>query len=446
MPPTSPLDQEFLRQLYEEKGRTQQARAALVVQKLLFSTGLLGLGSINLGSGPVNTSPAILLAPLVALVFDFYIMGEDYGVKRIGYYLQTRAVSRVEKEWEEFVSARRDPFAPWAMPALTLALTAGAGMLAWSMLALDHRVLVGWLAFCALTSLGTFAFYNQLRRRLVSTPAGPAGGDRRLERKLAALRRLVERENHQLSRPVYAGIKDLFEYVTRAVPYMERERMISPEYHRPEFLACVDEQGEKLPAPPEALDDYRHAAVRSPEIKAWFRADVTPDGKPALLPARWLCHALGLRHGTAHLVLTGADERQDALVQVRASCKVEAPGCYDLPVAGHVDGMQTYLETLRKEAREELVLDISRLVDLRDLGGYPLRHASSDPRVFNVEYHRVYSARIEPAEIPGLRPAPDEVAAVVVLPRAELRAMMRAAPTMFAAGIHGTLTEFPLPD
>ena len=66
-------EKDFLKSLRDEKLRAQEARNHLTIQKLTFATALIGLGSIKLDAGVVNTSLLAYLTPWVAIVFDFYI-------------------------------------------------------------------------------------------------------------------------------------------------------------------------------------------------------------------------------------------------------------------------------------------------------------------------------------------------------------------------------------
>jgi len=59
---------------------------------------------------------------VIAIAFDLYISGEDYSVKRIGAFLGVNSSSETEKRWEDYVHKFRDPFAPFAMPLLTIAV------------------------------------------------------------------------------------------------------------------------------------------------------------------------------------------------------------------------------------------------------------------------------------------------------------------------------------
>lgn len=163
---TTGTEKEFLKSLRDEKIRTQEARNHLTIQKLTFATALIGLGAIKLEAGVVNTSLLAYLTPWVAIVFDFYILGEDYSVKRLGAFLQAYSGETLERRWEKWVSQHRDPFSAWAMPILTtLILGASALVLLSTPQANSPGILIGWAAATLLISWGIFFWYRRLRKK-----------------------------------------------------------------------------------------------------------------------------------------------------------------------------------------------------------------------------------------------------------------------------------------
>ena len=159
-------EKDFLKSLRDEKLRAQEARNHLTIQKLTFATALIGLGSIKLDAGVVNTSLLAYLAPWVAIVFDFYILGEDYSVKRLGAFLQAYSGETLERRWEKWVNEHRDPFAPWAMPILTTLIIGAATLVLLSKPQVSSPgLLIGWAAATLLVSWGIFLWYRQLRKK-----------------------------------------------------------------------------------------------------------------------------------------------------------------------------------------------------------------------------------------------------------------------------------------
>jgi hypothetical protein len=161
------VEKEFFKNLREEKLHAQDARNHLTIQKLTFATALIGLGAIKLEAGVVNTTLLAYLTPFVAIVFDFYILGEDYSVKRLGAFMGAYSTEKIERDWEEWVRKHRDPFAPWAMPILTTLITVAAALvLVNSPQAAHPGLLAGWALLSLLAGWGTFLWYRRLRGKI----------------------------------------------------------------------------------------------------------------------------------------------------------------------------------------------------------------------------------------------------------------------------------------
>lgn len=112
--------EDFLKDMRAELRKTQDKREAFIRQKFTFVIGLLGIGSISFGD--FKTSGLLYLAPFVAFAFDLYVVGEDFGVKRIGGFLgrENSIAPNEEKEWEKFVRKNRDPFSKIAGSLLSI--------------------------------------------------------------------------------------------------------------------------------------------------------------------------------------------------------------------------------------------------------------------------------------------------------------------------------------
>ena len=162
---------EFIKHLHAEKLKAQEWRTTYTLRKLAYATALLGIGSlqINIGSistaGEINLGLVLYLAPWVALAFDLYVLGEDYSVKRFGKFLQESSPDDLERKWEKWVSQRRDPFAPFAMPILTTLLLLGAAVIIWIGGTARGQFYWWWLILTALLNWGLFFLYRQLLSR-----------------------------------------------------------------------------------------------------------------------------------------------------------------------------------------------------------------------------------------------------------------------------------------
>ena len=99
----------ILDKLRRELSETQQRRHKLGILKVSFVTALLGLGSLRIEQF-ASFYPVLYLVPFVTVFFDLLIMGEHYSIRRIGAFLRLHSADPLEKEWEIFVSKRRDVF------------------------------------------------------------------------------------------------------------------------------------------------------------------------------------------------------------------------------------------------------------------------------------------------------------------------------------------------
>lgn len=81
--------------------------------------------------------------------------------------------------------------------------------------------------------------------------------------------------------------------------------------------------------------------------------------KSGLVQERGVVHFQGSLHPTVHLwiVRKREDGSFDVLLQKRSAGKDSYPGCYDISSAGHVGAGEDILESVLREAREELGLE-----------------------------------------------------------------------------------------
>lgn len=166
-----PDETEFLKHLRSEKLKAEEARTTYTLKKLAYATTLLGLGSLDIdigqitAIGPINLGYLLYLAPWVALAFDLYILAEDYSVKRFGAFLWKNSPDVLERGWEEWVSENRDPFAPFAMPALTTLVLIAAALIIWIGGSAEGPIFWGWLILTPLVTWVLYVFYRWLRKR-----------------------------------------------------------------------------------------------------------------------------------------------------------------------------------------------------------------------------------------------------------------------------------------
>lgn len=156
---------DFLSELYEEKITSQKRRGDLVIKKLSWVTGLLAAGVINLKivenelKISTETSFLVYVVPVISLVFDLYILGENYGIKRMGCFIRLTMRGTVDGDWETFVSPRRDVFSGFALFFSSLIILISSAIVLWY-LTTDHYLLYIWVVilFILLISVHSMAF------------------------------------------------------------------------------------------------------------------------------------------------------------------------------------------------------------------------------------------------------------------------------------------------
>ncbi len=119
----------LIKSLTEEKLKSQERRSSFNIRKLIYVGGLFSVGVIK-NPYDIDFKLVLFIVPFISICFDLYILGEDYGIKRIGGYLRNNFKNEPEADWESWVGNHRDPFATYAVPLLSiLVLIASASIL-----------------------------------------------------------------------------------------------------------------------------------------------------------------------------------------------------------------------------------------------------------------------------------------------------------------------------
>ena len=156
---------DFIKQLRDEIGETQKRRATFVQAKLAFVSALLGAGAISIKE-PFETGVLLYLIPLVSFVFDLYILGEDFSIKRAAVFIKTSpSAPREERLWEEGVDTKRDWFRYWAAP-LSSAITLLAASVGVNALKQDFLPFIPWFIICVFFIV-VLAAYSPIRKSIL---------------------------------------------------------------------------------------------------------------------------------------------------------------------------------------------------------------------------------------------------------------------------------------
>jgi isopentenyldiphosphate isomerase len=262
------------------------------------------------------------------------------------------------------------------------------------------------------------------------------GGQIRFLTRLRHLSSATERADHCLDRDAYLVARRLFAACLAEREGLEALVRLAPEYGRSEFLLCVDGVGRPAPLPGDVLDDYREVSSQHAGFTEWFQeAAIAADGSTVLLVARWLCHLAGFRHRTIHLFIDHPTASGCTLVQVRGVSKAHFPGCFDVPAAGHVAGLQAVEDALFEELTEELGLAREDLGHIWCLGTYTAIESLDEIGFRDVEYRTVFQSRLQNEGILKVRFVDREVAALAIFRCAEVAPMIDAFPGRVASGL-----------
>lgn len=131
---------------------------------------------------------------------------------------------------------------------------------------------------------------------------------------------------------------------------------------------------------------------------------------------RSVVHRNRLLHRAVHVFVFNSQDQ--LLVQVRSATKDEFPNCYTSSASGHLSAGEDYLESARRELKEEIGL----LAPLEFQAKFP---ASED---FAWEHTVLYRARSDQEPSPD----PVEVAEVLRLTLPELLQQLRDEPSKFS--------------
>ncbi len=156
-------DTRFLSSLWREKLQSQQRRASLINRKLNWVVALFVLGALRFPVQiHIESHLLLYLVPPIALVFDLYIIGENYGIRRMGRFIQLRYAELPDGNWEGWLPPRRDKFSQLALPLSSLIILACSLVL----LRVNHEDVVHLALWVAATLSTASAIYFKAYRAL----------------------------------------------------------------------------------------------------------------------------------------------------------------------------------------------------------------------------------------------------------------------------------------
>ena len=155
----------LIKSLTDEKLKAQERRSTFNIRKLVFVGGLFSLGVVK-NPYYIDFKLVLFIVPFISICFDLYILGEDYGIKRIGGYIRENFKTEPESNWEDWVGNHRDPFATYVVPLLSLiVLVASASILMKS----DQNVFLFsiWIILNIVAIIFNLIYSQYLRNKLL---------------------------------------------------------------------------------------------------------------------------------------------------------------------------------------------------------------------------------------------------------------------------------------
>ncbi|MEJ0054046.1 MAG: NUDIX domain-containing protein [bacterium] len=144
-------------------------------------------------------------------------------------------------------------------------------------------------------------------------------------------------------------------------------------------------------------------------------------------------HAEGLLHRIAVTYLVNAEG--EILVNERAD-----DGRFDHSSAGHVDAGESYVETARRELKEELGIDG---IDIKEIGGSISQDLINDPGQPFMNARHIFKVFLGVLLRPDLiRIDPDEVKSVFWADPNKVMEDMRSNPSRYAGGFKSSLPVY----
>ncbi len=251
-----------------------------------------------------------------------------------------------------------------------------------------------------------------------------------LETAISDARGVARRDNHTLNAKTVEAVA-----AVREVASNDKARLQTPEYERDEYFVNCDDEGQTVPTL-EGTEVETLSAGKHP----WLRS----EGEH-LLVSRWLAHFIGFRHRVIHLFLDHPDHPDCTFAQIRSLLKYNSPGKLDMPIGGHVTGLDDFRSSLSRELQEELGLDIDRDVErFRELGTFNIVEDDDMPDHIEVEHATVYQGTITVDAMRRLQFQSDEVGALALFRIDELDRWIRERPKDVGGGMRESWTYYEM--
>jgi ADP-ribose pyrophosphatase YjhB (NUDIX family) len=261
---------------------------------------------------------------------------------------------------------------------------------------------------------------------------------------LEQLRFSLKAADYILDETVFRKIQQLFLKYIEDSQYSEMLGREFSESDRTEFLLNVDSKKLTVYPSEQLIKEYRTICNKYKNFRFWFQEKEDKESKRiVLLVARWLAHLAGFRHQCVHIFLDHPTLEGYTLVQIRSFNKSESPGCFDIPIGGHVKDGESLKETCKKELKEELNIDL--LLDIEDfeqIGTYNYHDSPQHTNFHNIELRTVFLGRLKTEAMTKIKFVDKEVSAICVFAMPELSVLIKNFPKRIASGLKDSLPVY----
>jgi isopentenyldiphosphate isomerase len=221
---------------------------------------------------------------------------------------------------------------------------------------------------------------------------------------------------------------------------------LAPEIANTEYLLNIDGRRPDLAipfSPSESTCRRLEQDAKKTPLLAQSLNTAKVDGTTVALVNRWFAHFAGFRHRVVHVFLAHPTRQDCLFVQIRSYTKINAPGCFDVAIGGHVTGTASESSSVANEIQEELALDAERdLEDLRFVSRYQYCGRDAQEEFINIESRAIYSARLAPGAIDHSHFPDGEVAALCMFSHKELVQLMDRQPGQIASGLRESFSHY----
>lgn len=299
-------DQEiqFIEHLHNEKISAQETRSKYVIKKLVFATVLLGAGSSNISN--YDFEALLYIVPFLAIVFDLYILGEDYGIKRLGIFLKETTTVSLEEKWEIWVHDNRDKFSAISMPFLTSLICVSAYSILYlipqakKVAVTPEKAITSTVIFILTIGVcwGLYFYYKKLKTNLITQAEATLSKDENAADSLIItnIEQLLQKSNDTLSLDVLKEIEELFLHCAKSKIQQDLlQHIYQYQSHNP------------IHTPPNDLQEIHEQITRftelNPQYSEWITVK-TSDDQPTVFISDWLHNIIGINRKASKKIIS----------------------------------------------------------------------------------------------------------------------------------------------